>query len=56
VRQEAIVRVLIKINGDVFFKGGLQFCFQGTDEVRDPMLALVIFLAIRDKDIVFEVG
>ena len=51
--QQAIVRIGVEVNGDVFFECGFKFCFERLYEFRYPMVALVIFLTIGNKDVVF---
>src|SRR5260221_12975126 len=49
--QKSVMGILIKVNGDVFFEGSFEFCLQGIDKFRYPMIAFIILLAVTNKNI-----
>jgi hypothetical protein len=47
------VRIGIKIDGDFFFEGGIEFFSQCLNKIRYPPFRSVIFLAVADENIIF---
>jgi len=46
------MRIYVKINADLFFECGFEFCLQGLNKLTHPPFALVVFLTVADKDVV----
>ena len=54
--KKPVVRVLVKIDGDVLLKGSLQLFFQVINKRCYPAVVLIVFLAVADEDVVFVSG
>jgi hypothetical protein len=54
--QQAIVRVGVKVDGDVFLECRFKFGPQCFNKLRNPLISLIVFVTIGDEDIVFVPG
>jgi hypothetical protein len=52
--QESVMGILVEVNGDLFFEGGLEFPLKIGNEITNPAVVLVVLLAVADKNVVFE--
>jgi hypothetical protein len=50
--EKLVIWVDIKIYDYFFFECRFQLCFESFNELTNPMITLVVFLAVRDKDVV----
>jgi hypothetical protein len=48
------MRVDIKINTDFLLKCRLEFPLQVINKLGNPAIMFIVFLAVADKDVVFE--
>jgi hypothetical protein len=46
----------IKINADLFLKGGRQLCLKSFDKFSYPPVAFIVLLSVADEDVVFVTG
>ena len=50
--EQTVMRVLIKIDGEVLFESGLEFSFKISYKLRHPAVIFVVFLTVTDENIV----
>ncbi len=50
--KQAVMRVYVEINADLFLECSLKFTLQLIDKFRHPTVMLVVFLAVRDENVI----
>ena len=51
--QQAVMRIYVKIQTNIFFESGFEFSFQVIYKLSNPAFMLVVLLAVADEDVVF---
>ena len=54
--QQAVVGVGVKVDGDILFEGGFELGLQCLYKLRNPLISLIVFVAIGYKNVVFVTG
>lgn len=54
--EKSIMGILIEVDGNIFFEGRLQFRLQRINKSGDPLVALVVLLAVADEYVVLVPG
>ena len=50
--KKAVMRIQVKVNGDLLLECGFKLSLQMVHEPGDPSVVPVIILAVADKDII----